>query len=111
VLHLSVRGPGGQGEDIETAIDTGFNGYLTLSPALASRLALPVQAPTRVTLGDGTEAHLDVVEVTVEWDGHLRTVPALAADGGTLIGMSLLHGSRLVIDVVDGGAVTVEALH
>ena len=39
-IHLQVRGPGGQEEDIEAVIDTGFNGFLTLSPALVTRLAL-----------------------------------------------------------------------
>jgi clan AA aspartic protease len=111
VLRLSVHGPDGRNEELEATVDTGFNGFLTLPPGLVSRLDLPVQAPTRVSLADGSEAHLDVVEVTIEWDGRLRTVPALVADDGMLIGMSLLYGSRLVIEVIDGGPVTIQRLH
>ena len=35
---------------------------------------------------------------------------ATAGDGGPLIGIALLYGSRVTLDVVDGGGVTVEEL-
>ena len=60
-------------------------------------------------LADGSTVFLGVYEATVEWDGHLRHIP-VHMEGGALLGMSLLYGSRLVIDVVDGGAVTIDAL-
>ena len=34
----------------------------------------------------------------------------LDADGGPLVGMSLLYGSRVTLDVVDGGPITIEPL-
>jgi hypothetical protein len=46
----------------------------------------------------------------VEWHGTPREVIALAADGDPLIGMSLLRGSRLSIDVINGGEVRIDAL-
>jgi clan AA aspartic protease len=91
-------------------VDTGFNGFLTLPPTVVSQLALPMQGPTRVTLADGTEVDLDVVEVTVEWDGQPYIVAALAADGGAVVGMSLLYGYRLTVDVIDGGPVGITRL-
>jgi predicted aspartyl protease len=40
-IRLQVRGPGGQEQEVEAVIDTGFNGFLTLSPGLVRRLGLP----------------------------------------------------------------------
>ncbi len=54
-VHLFVRGPHGQEEDIEAVIDTGFNGFLTLSPALVRRLALPHLGQSRAVLASGQE--------------------------------------------------------
>jgi hypothetical protein len=34
----------------------------------------------------------------------------LEADGGALIGMALLYRSRLTLEVLDGGPVTIELL-
>ena len=36
-------------------------------------------------------------------------VQVLATDGDAVLGMSLLYGYRVIIDIVDGGFVTIEA--
>jgi predicted aspartyl protease len=38
VLRLSVRDAAGHSHDVEAVIDTGFNGFLTLPPALVAAL-------------------------------------------------------------------------
>jgi predicted aspartyl protease len=40
VIRLTVRGPEGQEQEIETVIDTGFDGSLTLPPTLIVALGL-----------------------------------------------------------------------
>lgn len=109
-IPLLVRGPGGQQEDIEAIIDTGFNGFLTLSPALVQRLSLPHLGHSRVLLASGQEEVLDLYEVTLLWDGQWQTVETDAADTDALVGMALLHGYRLSAHVVAGGQVVIEAL-
>jgi hypothetical protein len=37
-------------------------------------------------------------------------VLVLQADGGPLVGMSLLYGSRMTLDIVDDGDVIIDAL-
>jgi predicted aspartyl protease len=69
-----------------------------------------VASAWRGLLADGSEAVLDVYEVVVDWDGHRHRVPADSADIDPLVGMSLLRGYRLRIDVMAGGNVTVEAI-
>lgn len=41
---------------------------------------------------------------------EIRNVLVLESEGGTLIGMSLLDGCRVVMDVEEGGVVSVESL-
>ena len=41
LLKLTVRDARGQSHDVEVVMDTGFNGFLTLPPALIAALGLP----------------------------------------------------------------------
>ncbi len=36
VIALAIHGPSGQAVEIEAVIDTGFTGFLTVTPALAA---------------------------------------------------------------------------
>lgn len=109
-VHLVVHGSNGQEEDIEAVIDTGFNGFLTLSPALVQRLGLPHLGQSRVVLASGQEEILDLYEVTLLWDGQWRTVEIDAADTDALVGMELLYRCSLYIEAIEGGTVVIEAL-
>jgi clan AA aspartic protease len=110
VLSVIVCGLHGQEEHVEAVIDTGFNGFMVLPDPLVATLGLPYQTRTMATLADGTNVTLAIYKATIVWHGHNRSVYVLAADGGPLIGMALLYGNRVTLDVVEGGAVTFEAL-
>lgn len=110
IIRLQVRGGGGHEDTVDAAIDTGFNGFPTLPPRLVSELLLQFAGTTRATLGDGSEIQMDVFEAVVLWDGHERHVVVLTAGGGALVGMSMLTGCRVTLDVEEGGSVTIEAL-
>lgn len=109
VIPLSVRGPDGQIE-IDAVIDTGFNGYISLSRALISELGFPFRRRGRAVLADGGEIIFDVYEATVIWDGERRRLEVDEADTDPLVGMGLLDGYELTIEVVTGGAVAIELL-
>jgi predicted aspartyl protease len=66
--------------------------------------------PSSFILAGGSIVALEVHRGTVTWDGADRGVLVLAADGDPLVGMSLLRGSRVTLDVVDGGPVTIAPL-
>jgi len=40
VIHLKVRGPAGQEQEIDAIIDTGFDGWLSLPASIVARLSL-----------------------------------------------------------------------
>lgn len=109
-VRLLVRGSGGQEQEIDAVIDTGFNGFLTLPPLQIAALALSRLGRGRAILADGSEDVFDIYEATVMWDGQPLQVEVDAADTDPLIGMALLDGYELRIQVVDGGSVIIEAL-
>jgi clan AA aspartic protease len=109
-VRLLVCGPGGQEQEIEAVIDTGFNGFLTLSPPLVRRLGLPHIGQSRALLANGKEEILDLYEVTLRWDGQWRTVEADAADTDALVGMSLLYRYSLYVEAIEGGQVVIAVL-
>jgi clan AA aspartic protease len=94
---------------MDIVVDTGFTGYLTLPPSQIIALQLPFQQRQTYTLGDGTDVQFDVYLATVLWDGRDRDVAVLATEGAALTGMRMLRGYRLLIDVIDGGEVLIEA--
>lgn len=110
VIELSVLGRGDQPIALRAVIDTGFTGYLTLSQEIVQQLNLRLIGKRKATLGDGTVASLDVYRVRVMWHDSWQHILALRAEGGTLLGMSLLWNSRVTMDVVDGGEVTIEPM-
>ena len=109
VVSLSIQGPTGQSREIEAVIDTGFTGFLTLPPELISELGLPFLAGNRATIADGSEVTFPSYRIAVLWEGQSREIEADAVDITPLIGMRMLGGHDLSIQVRDGGRVVIEA--
>jgi clan AA aspartic protease len=109
-VRLRVRGPFGWEERIEPVIDTGYNGWLTLPARLITVLKLPWKTVARGTLADGSEGVFEVFEAQVVWDRRLRSIPVHKADTGPLIGMGLLKGYELRMQVCSRGKVTIKRL-
>ena len=107
VVSLLLQGPSGPAQEVEAVIDTGFNGYLTLPPALVSELGLPFRFRNAATLANGSEEIFDVHGVTVLWGNRPRYVDADAVGPTPLIGMLLLADHDLKIRARDGGAVAI----
>ncbi len=109
VISIPVQGPSGQEREIEAVIDTGFNGFLTLPPALVAELGLAFQSEGWATLANGNVETFDIYGVTMFWDGQPRYVDADAVGPTPLVGMALLHRHNLNIDIEDGGRVAIQA--
>jgi len=93
---------------VDTVLDTGFNGFLTLPSHMVRALQLSFVGNRRATLADGSTVVLDLYLATILWHGQEREVLVLQAEGGPLMGMALLYGSRVVFHVVDDGDVLIE---
>ncbi len=110
LISLNLLGPGGSRARIEAVVDTGFTGHLVLPSVLVGELGLPLRGSRDSFLADGSVVSLDAYRVGVEWDDRVRVVPALSAEGGPLVGRSLLRGSEIRIEVADGGKVLIRPL-
>ncbi len=71
---------------------------------------LPWQSLGRGTLADGSECLFDVFEATVDWDGKVQRVLVNEADTDPLVGMGLLKGFELKMQIRAGGKVTIKRL-
>ncbi|MDE2803192.1 MAG: clan AA aspartic protease [Chloroflexota bacterium] len=109
VISLTVQGPAGQTREVESVIDTGFTGFLSLPSALVTELGLPFLTTESAFLADGSLVSFSVHDATVFWDGHPRRVYVHISDATPLVGMRMLDGHDLNIRVRDGGRVAIEA--
>ncbi len=108
IISLSVQGPTGETRSFDAVLDTGFGGFLTLPASLIAELKLPFVGMGRATLGDGSEVTFPFYDVPVLWDGGLRYGLVEAAETTPLLGMAMLDGHNLHVEVRVGGRVTIE---
>jgi clan AA aspartic protease len=98
-IRLTVAGPYQHQQVIETVLDTGFTGFLTLPSHVVHTLQLPFVGHRRATLGDGSTVVLDLYLATVFWHEQERAILVLQAEGGPLMGMALLDGNRVILHI------------
>ena len=99
--HLGIAVP------VESVIDTGFTGFMTLPNDLISSLRLERTRSRTMRLADGRSRRLAAYLATVLWCGNSITITALTMPGTPLIGMSLLWNSDIAIAARAGGRVVV----
>ena len=95
---------------VSVAVDTGFTGFLTLRPDAISQLGLLFITNQPAELADGSINHYDVYAGRIVWHGQERIVPIYSVDSDPLVGMALLWNSRLTMDVVPDGVVTIVSM-
>jgi clan AA aspartic protease len=95
----------------EVIIDTGFEGELALPANIVARL-LPGQKMDyrTIMLADGRLRNVPFAYIDVIWHDEIVKVEALVTEGNPLLGMMMLPGSMLSLEVTDGGEVSIEPL-
>ncbi len=110
IIRVAVGQANSPKQMVEAVIDTGFTGFLSLPLSIINALGLPWHFRDLGTLGDGSEVIFDMYTATVIWDGQTQVIDVAASEAEPLVGMSLLSGFKVQIEVVEGGTVTIEAL-
>ena len=110
LVEVGVAGRSRVFQSMEVVVDTGFTGWLTMPGDVIGQIGLvsPGQRPT--ILAPGHELLFDIYAALVDWDGQIRPVIVHEAGGKPLVGMSLLTGSRLLVDAYEGGDITIEKI-
>jgi clan AA aspartic protease len=109
-IRLRVHGPRRQVREIEAVVDTGYTASLSLPPFLVAALGLRWRSFGRGILADGSECLFDVYLAKVVWDGKQRRVLVDEADTDPLVGMALLRGYELRMQIRSRGKVTIKRL-
>jgi len=110
IVRLVVLGPGGRERQIDAVLDTGYTGSLTLPAAAVSDLDLPFRGRGSVLLGDGSESEFDIHEAIISWAGERRLAAIDVAETDPLLGIGLLLGKELTVQVIAGGSVSLQRL-
>ena len=109
-IRLRVRGSRRPAQEIEAVIDTGYTGLLTLPPAVIAALGLPWQCYRRGILADGSACLFNVYEATVTWHRRALRILVDEANAAPLVGMGLLSGCEMRMQVRPGGKITIRPL-
>ncbi len=104
VVHLF--GDSGVPARLETDIDTGFSGLMTLPVTTVEQMDLQKVGEARAFLADGIEREYDLHKVDVDWFGELRPIEALCMGRFPLLGMAMMEGLDLHVQVGDRGQIT-----
>lgn len=107
-MTILVYSPNGAELEIECVVDTGFEGFLTLPPAVVAELELPYIAPIDANLADNSRIVTNIHQGVILWNGGERVVPVLAMGRHPLLGTALLVDLHLGIDFCEGGTVLVD---
>ncbi len=111
MIRLLLHGAQDQAEEIEAIIDTGFNGALSLPPALIEKLGFQFRRRGRALLADGSESIFDIYEGAITRDETSRRIAIDSAETEPLVGMKLFDGYELKIQVIENGTVIIKRLN
>ena len=109
-IAVDIMDGAGRPRSIEVVLDTGFTGYLTLPPESIRQLELPSVGQRTFELANGELYDFQVYIGSVSWHGRPSDVLVLNSDSAPLLGMALLWGSRVTVDALTDGQVTIEDL-
>ena len=110
VVTIPVMDANGQFSPIEFVIDTGFDSYLSLPPERIQQLDSEPAGKIDVTFANGQTEEWNTWRCRILWHDRPRDVVIFESRGESLLGMELLEGSRVTIQVRIDGEVVIEEL-
>ena len=108
VITIEVLDHRDVAHEIDFILDAGFSGYMSLPPDTVRRLGLARSGQREVVVADGSRHTVDVYAANTSVNRKSRVAIALQLNAPPLVGMRLLAGCTLSIDVSVGGSVVVE---
>ncbi len=92
----------------DALLDTGFDSVMSVDRRDAGELGLRYIGDKVEILADGSEHSSQVFAGRVLFAGEWRDVPITASGVGASVGMQLIYGARLTLDVFLDGDVDLE---
>ena len=110
LVTIDVIDGEGRPQPLEAILDTGFTGYLTLPTGSIQQLGLRSVGQRSFELANGELFEFEAYLAAVSWHGRISDALVLKSDSAPLLGMTLLWGSRVTVDALTDGEVTIEEL-
>lgn len=118
-FRVNIRNKSAGWQPLNLLLDTGFNGEIELNAGLLAAHDLEtrpdhqVLTPAEILANPDLWNPMSPYKGTIEWEGRERIVgirpsKSLAIHG--MLGTELLKWRRLTVDVIEGGAVTIESI-
>jgi clan AA aspartic protease len=107
-IDLVVFGPAGHRKTVAAVVDTGPSGWLTLPKSVIDDLGLLKTGTVRAALANGSEAEFNTYEGAVLWNRRRHRIEVEEAETTPLIGISLMAGCELKMEVWRGGDVSIK---
>lgn len=109
-ISFPIRDQRGKPHLINAIIDTGSTAWLTLPRATIDSLGLVWAREGRGLLADNSVTTFNVVDAVVIWNHRIRRIFVDESESSPLVGMSLLGGFELRVQVREGGRVSIRPL-
>ncbi len=110
IVLLPIFDDAGNPRNVEVVIDTGFTGTLSLPLHLVRNLGLKPKGKTQIFTAGERPEWVTVYTASVIWQEAQHDVDVYELTGSPLIGIDMLDGSLLTIEVRRGGLVEIELL-
>ena len=109
-VAVEMLGRDGWFRPVDFVLDTGFGGDLLLAPDTLQQLEVIEDNQIDGALATGQSIMLRSWRGTALWHDRPVGVVILEAGGEPLLGMNLLRGSRVTLDVLVDGDVAIDEL-
>ena len=108
VLELPLLDGGSR--KIQFIVDSGFEADLALPPSVIDVLDATYVGDIPISLADLTFRTRPVYRLFLNWQGEDRITEVISMEGNPLLGVGVLLGNQVLMDMTEGGDVTVETL-
>lgn len=109
-IPIRVLDANGHVHRIVAVVDTGFNGHISLLPHQIRELRLWPPQSVAMAVANGVIISVNAYSGVVIWQGERRPVEVIEAEGTPTVGLALLWGSLLAVEITEHGAVTISPL-
>lgn len=110
IVRLPLITDSGGIVELDAVVDTGFSGWLTVTQEIIAGCGFVYSETVNYTLADGSQIEISVYSGLIDWLGQTQKVRVVSTGSTPLIGMRLLEGCRVSLDVTDGGPVTISPI-
>lgn len=110
IVSVELLAADGQFQPFDFALDTGFDGALSLPAQTLHGLAVAAESEHIFELADGSRITAYTWAATALWDGTPRAILIVESEGEQLLGMDLLWQSRITLEARAYGPVEIAPL-